>query len=214
MQRLKDEFLNKLENIVPLINSHILEIGCGTGTRSVDIAERCLKLAALEPDSQLLTKAKERNSRNNINYRLGPAEALPFGDHTFDTSIFALSLHHVPIQKMPVAIEEAVRVTKKGGYVVFLEPQHEGSFFHAEIFFDARDGDERREKARAYFEILNFNGYQEIVEIDDETVFQFDSIEDFTSVFSPKQNLAQLAGFLEQNQYTLYAKRRINIFKV
>lgn len=214
MQRLKDEFLNKLENIVPFTNSHILEIGCGTGNRSIDIAERCLKLEALEPDSQLLTKAKEQNSRNNIDYRLGSAETLPFDDHIFDTSIFTLSLHHVPIQKMQIAIEEAVRVTKKGGYVVFLEPQHEGSFFQAEILFDACDGDERREKARAYFEILNFNGYQEIVEIDDETVFQFDSIEDFTSVFSPKQNLARLADFLEQNKYTLYAKRRINIFKV
>jgi ubiquinone/menaquinone biosynthesis C-methylase UbiE len=214
MQRLKEEFLNLVEAIIPLSDSYVLEIGCGAGTRSVNIAGRCTKLAALEPDSQLLSKAQIQNARNNINYYSGSAEALPFEDRIFDTTIFTLSLHHVPSEKMSKAISEAVRVTKKDGYVVFLEPKHEGSFFQAEMLFDACDGDERKEKARAYFEILNFRGYQEIAEIDDETIFQFDSIQDFISALSPKQNLDQLAAFLEKNLYILNAKRRINIFKV
>ncbi len=214
MQRLKEEFLNLLESHVPLRDSDVLEIGSGSGARSVSIAGRCKKLTALEPDPRLLSKAQAQNSKSNIDYHLGSAEALPFGDRMFHTTIFTLSLHHVPVEMMATAIREAVRVTKKDGHVVFLEPKHEGSFFQAEMLFDACDGDERKEKARAYFEILNFDDYQELAEVDDETIFKFESVEDFISVFSPKQNMGQLATFLEKNKYMLQARRRINIFKV
>jgi ubiquinone/menaquinone biosynthesis C-methylase UbiE len=214
MQRTKENFLNELENIISLTNLDVLEIGCGSGARSVGIAERCAKLSAIEPDLELLTKAKENNPRNNIDYRPGLAEEIPFKDQTFDAIIFTLSLHHVPLEKMSTAIKEAVRVTKKGGHVIFLEPQHSGSFFEAEIIFKACDGDERKQKARAYFEILNFNEYHEIAEIDDETVFKFESVEDFSSSLFPKKNLDQLLAFLDKHQYILNAKRRINIFKV
>lgn len=214
MKRLKDEFLNKLEAFTPLTNLAVLEIGCGIGGRTVDIADRCDQLSALEPDPKLLAKAKELNARSNISYLLGSAGVLPFEDQTFEIIIFTLSLHHVPINKMATAIGEAVRVTKKDGFVVFLEPQHSGSFFEAELLFDACDGDERKEKARAYFEMLAFRNYREVAEIEDETIFSFESAEDFTQDLNPKKNLSQLVDFLETHQFILNAKRRINIFQV
>lgn len=214
MERIKEEFLDKVESIIPLAAKSVLEIGCGTGTRSAAIAKRCHFLEAIEPSLEALIIAKTKNQAGNIRYQQGDAQNLPFEDYTFDVAVFTLSLHHVPMGEMSKAITEAVRVTKRGGYIVFLEPGNKGTYFDAEIGFDAGDGDERKEKARAYFEILHHTGYTEVAELEDETVFKFSSVEDFVSTVEPKKDIDRLESFLKQNDFILNAERRINIFKV
>ncbi len=214
MKRIKEEFLNNLEKVIKLKGKKVLEIGCGTGTRSIHIAKKVKHITAIEPNSDLIKDAKKSNGSENIEYQVGKAEKLKFDKEIFDIIIFTLSLHHVSMLKISTAIKEAVRVTKKNGYIVFLEPTHEGSFFESEIKFEACDGDERKEKAFAYYSILNFKDYKEIAEIADETVFQFDSYEDFVTSMSPKKSKKDIKEFLEKNSYILSASRRISIFQV
>lgn len=214
MKRIKEEFLKKIDKTVKLKGKNVLEIGCGTGNRSIQIASKVKQLTAIEPSAKLVKEAKQKNNASNIDYQVGRAENLTCKPKLFDVVIFTLSLHHVPSAKMPQAIKEAVRVTKKGGYIVFLEPTHAGNFFESEIKFDACDGDERKEKALAYFSILNNKSYTETIELPDETVFQFESVEDFITSMNPKKNKSKIKSFLEQNNYTLSASRRINIFQV
>ncbi|MDB5260269.1 MAG: Methyltransferase type 11 [Candidatus Nomurabacteria bacterium] len=214
MKRIKEEFLDKLEKVVKLKNKRVLEIGCGVGTRSIQIAKRSKHLTAIEPSTKLIQEAKKTNSLENIDYQVGKAEKLKFSKGMFDAVIFTLSLHHVPPVKINNAIKEANRVVKKGGYIVFLEPTHDGNFFESEVKFDACDGDERKDKAFAYYSILSYKGYKEVAEIPDETVFQFDSYEDFIKSMNPKKNKKEIKNFLEANNYILTASRRINIFKV
>ena len=121
MKRLKDEFLDIVNKHSLLDGLAVLEIGCGIGSRSIAIASMCGSLQAIEPDVALVETAKEKNSRDNIQYQSGSAEKLPFLDKTFDTVIFTLSFHHIKFEKMTIALAEAVRVTKKGGHIVFLE---------------------------------------------------------------------------------------------
>ena len=214
MKRIKDEYLSTLEKVVPLLDKTILEVGCGNGSRSIEIAKRCAYLTAMEPDSNLLESAKTENSSQNITYVLGKAEHLGFDDKSFDVVLFTLSLHHVPVEKMPHTIDEAVRVTKKGGHIIFLEPTEEGTLFDAEIAFDACDGDERAEKRAAYNALKNHEGYEEVTELSDETVFQFDSLDDFIDNMEPKRNTPEIESFLKKNDFILKASRRINIFRV
>jgi ubiquinone/menaquinone biosynthesis C-methylase UbiE len=214
MKRIKEEFLGNLEGVIKLKGKEVLEIGCGMGTRSIQIAKKVKHITAIEPNSDLIKEAKRSNSLDNIKYQVGKAEKLNFDKGVFDIVIFTLSLHHVPALKIPTAIKEAVRVTKKNGYIVFLEPTHDGNFFESEIKFDACDGDERKEKALAYYSILNFKGYKEVAEIADETVFQFESYEDFVKSMNPKKNKKDIKEFLKKNNYILSASRRISIFKV
>jgi len=214
MKRAKEEFLDRIEEYVPLVGKLVLEVGCGTGSRSIAIAERCKFLEAIEPDESSLKVAARDSQAKNINFQKGEAQEVPFSNNKFDVIIFTLSLHHVPITLMEKAIDEAVRVSKIGGHVIFLEPAFSGSYFDAEINFGAGDGDERADKARAYFEILNYKNYTEIIEIDDETIFKLDSEEDFTKVFNPKKNLDKLPVFLNDNNFILNAMRRINIYRV
>ena len=49
----------------------------------------------------------------------GEAVTLPFRDNSFDLVLYHDSLHHIPIEEIPIAIREAARVAKKG--VVLLE---------------------------------------------------------------------------------------------
>src|ERR1700722_4832578 len=134
MQRIKEEFLDKLEAVISLSGKDVLEIGCGEGTRSAGIAKRCKNLSAIDPDPELIKKAQVENQFENITYAVGSTEQLPFGDEKFDIVIFTLSLHHVPVPKMTTAIDEAIRVVKKNGFIVFLEPEFDGTLFESEIF--------------------------------------------------------------------------------
>jgi ubiquinone/menaquinone biosynthesis C-methylase UbiE len=81
---------------------------------------------------------------------------LDFQDESFDIVVFTLSLHHVPDLEMITAINEAIRVVKREWlHIVFLEPATDGTFFDAEIMFDACDGDERKEKELAHSAIMS-----------------------------------------------------------
>ncbi len=67
----------------------------------------------------MVTFAKNNNSSQNIEYLIGKAEHLGFPNGQFDMVLFTLSLHHVPIEEMHNAINEVIRVTKKGGILYF-----------------------------------------------------------------------------------------------
>lgn len=214
MKRLKDTFLSSIQAVVSFEGANVLEIGCGEGTRSVQIAGACKSLTALEPDVSLIEHARTTHAAHNISYIVGDASHLPFDEKSFDIVFFTLSLHHVPIEGMVIAIDEALRVVRPGGHIIFLEPAFEGSFFEAEIRFDACDGDERKEKAIAYATMLGHSRLTEIAELQDETVFSFDSAEDFIESLKPKHGTkSEIQEFLTAKQFILSAQRRINIFK-
>lgn len=212
MQRIKDDFLEHVEKIVSLQGLVVLEIGCGNGARSEAIARRCKLLHAIEPDEAKVNVARTRNIPNTL-FHIGSATDLPFEDRSFDVILFTLSLHHIPANQMERAINEAIRTVSKTGYIIFLEPTETGSFFEAEIQFEACDGDERKEKAAAYIAMMNHRRLQSIQEIDDETIFQFHSVEDFIETMAPKKGYDNIKRFLESHNYILNADRRINIFQ-
>lgn len=211
MKRIFEEFVEKTNAIVPFYGKKVLEIGCGGGNYSRQIARLANSLTAIDPNQSSLKEAEKVNFADNISYRSGSATELNFEDGIFDIVIFTLSLHHVPEKQMHTAIKEAARVVKEGGHIIFLEPAIDGSFFEAEIMFDACDGDEREEKRLAYKAIIETDLLNKVIELDDKTVFTFSSTEDFIESLNPKQNIEKLSDFLEKHKMTLEAKRRINI---
>jgi len=212
MQRLNDNFLERINAGINLQDKHVLEIGCGNGAKSVRLATMCSRLSAIDPEVAAIATAKESYAAGNLDYAIGRAEDLKFSSRSFDVVIFSLSLRHVPIEKMSKALMEASRVTKQGGRVVILEPDFIGTFFDAELLFGASDSDERKEKAAAHFELLRTQALSEGTEYYDEIGFRFDSDQDFIDSMGPKKNLADIHDFLTKNDYTLWAQRRINIF--
>ena len=138
--------LGEIEAILsPLQGRRILDIGCGPGYLVKALAARGAVAAGIDPDEAALARARLASPSADI--RLGPAEALPFGDGAFEAAIFLNSLHHVPVASMTAALAEAVRVVGPGGTVIVVEPLAEGNFFAALV--PVEDETEIRHAAQA-----------------------------------------------------------------
>ncbi len=102
----------------------ILEVAIGTGLNlpfyPVDVT-----LSGVELSSAMLTIARRRAANLGLDVDLheGDAQALPFGDATFDTVVCALSLCAIP--DPAAAIGEMKRVLTPGGRLLLLD--HVGS---------------------------------------------------------------------------------------
>jgi ubiquinone/menaquinone biosynthesis C-methylase UbiE len=141
------------------------------------------------------------------------AEALAFPDSTFDVVIFSLSFHKIGFYEMGASIEEAARVTKPRGFIVFLQPGTVGNFYEAEMLYDAGEGnnqmikEDANEILRSHPALELFKEYAEIAS------YKFASLNDFIVSMRPKKNLDDLEKFLWKHNFELREKRRVSIFQ-
>lgn len=212
MQRVRDNFLNTLQVMVKIRDKKVLELGCGGGYYSAQLASYCKQLVGLDPNKAKIHEARRRRILN-AEFRVASAQDTGLASRSFDVTLFTLSLHHVFPPLMCKAIDEAVRVTKASGYIVFLEPAMRGNFYDAEIRFDACDGDERGLKSAAQRCITTHPRITVLHELGDSTAFEFSDSADFVASMKPKKNLSELESFLLRYNHTLEAERRISICK-
>ena len=173
--------MRSLKARVPLKDTRVLEIGCGTGRITQLLATECKLLVTTDPDPENI-KIARRVLNNRACFFQGSAEDLSeLTFEEFDLTIFTLSFHHVSNSARKRAINEAVRLTKKNGYILFLEPALDGPFYEAEARFDACDGDEREAKRSAANDILRHPGLRLEGKIRDLTAFQFNDAHDFVT---------------------------------
>jgi ubiquinone/menaquinone biosynthesis C-methylase UbiE len=129
-QQAKDseKYRHKLYEKVDLKNKkHILDVGCGTGVITKDIAlETTGKVVGVDIDPKKLELAKKHLAKvPNITLKEANALDLPYKDKTFDLVIFTLVLIHVKSQQQQKAVNEMARVIKQGGIVLAcLEPDY------------------------------------------------------------------------------------------
>jgi SAM-dependent methyltransferase len=100
----------------------VLDIGAGTG-RNLPFYPRIDRLVAVEPDPHMLRRAAVRHIDGARGFPVDGvaalAEALPFGDDSFDTVVFCLVLCTVARPRR--AVEEARRVLRPDGDLLLLE---------------------------------------------------------------------------------------------
>jgi SAM-dependent methyltransferase len=94
-----------------------LELGCGKGLYTREIAKSGAMIAPVDISWDLLAAAKKTDPLPG--YHVGDAHHLPFADNTFDALVGVSVLHHLEV--VPV-IGECRRVLKVGGRFVFSEP--------------------------------------------------------------------------------------------
>jgi len=104
--------------------SKILDIGCGKGTTSILLAQEYgCNVVGLDLSEDLLRQAtaavKRKGLERKVTFRAGDALNIPFPDNEFDGAIGQAVLILVGDKKK--AVGEALRVTKPGGYVGWLE---------------------------------------------------------------------------------------------
>lgn len=99
----------------------ILEIGAGTGRYSIALAKEGYDVTAVElVESNLEVLKKNSSDVENIKSFQGDALDLGrFGENTFDVTLVFGPMYHLYEEKdVHKALEEAVRVTKKGGVIL------------------------------------------------------------------------------------------------
>jgi ubiquinone/menaquinone biosynthesis C-methylase UbiE len=92
-----------------------LDAGCGNGAFTEEICAICKpsRVVGIDPADAQLTFARNRPGLENVEFRIGDAQALPFHDGQFDVSVMALAISFV--QDAAKAVAELSRVTRSGG---------------------------------------------------------------------------------------------------
>jgi SAM-dependent methyltransferase len=98
--------------------AHLLDVGCGPGTITADLAARTGRVTAVENAPEALDAARAEVSRRgagNVTFAVEDVQALGFPDGTFDVVHAHQVLQHVadPVR----ALREMARVCRPGGAV-------------------------------------------------------------------------------------------------
>jgi ubiquinone/menaquinone biosynthesis C-methylase UbiE len=97
----------------------VLELGCGTGSFTRELARSGADVVAIDVSLELLEIAKANSSAPNVQYQIQNAYALSYPDAIFDSVVGSSVLHHLEIED---ALREIYRVLKPGGAIYFTEP--------------------------------------------------------------------------------------------
>jgi SAM-dependent methyltransferase len=106
---------------------HILDVGCGSGVVTRDIAHLTKgKVIAIDEFKDLIDVARKvLKPYSNVELRVGNVEDLPFEDEAFD--IVTCNLFLMWVDDPQKAVDEMARVTRSGGTVLAsLEPDYGG----------------------------------------------------------------------------------------
>ena len=89
--------------------SSVLDIGTGSGLFAEEFSKRGLKVAAIDPNPEMITATQ--NILPLIDIRKASAEEIPFEDNSFDLVFMGLVFHEV--DNYIQALKEAYRIAQK-----------------------------------------------------------------------------------------------------
>lgn len=97
----------------------VLELGCGTGYFTQELARSGADVVAIDVSPELLEIARSNCSAPNVRYQIENAYALSYPETAFDSVVGSSVLHHLEIA---AALRNIYRVLKPGGTIYFTEP--------------------------------------------------------------------------------------------
>ena len=97
--------------------AHILDMGCGFGGVSNELAKSGHMVTGVDQDIDALNIAKMWDKTESVQYRLANIRQLPFANKSFDVVTALDVLYHV--DDCVEALHEATRVLKPGGIFLF-----------------------------------------------------------------------------------------------
>jgi len=161
------EFRTTMEYIHRLIpeSARILEVGAGTGRYSIALAKEGYEVTAIELLENNLEVLRE-NAQGIANLQAFQGDALDLDkwqDNTFDVTLVLGPMYHLyEKEQVHKAIDEAIRVTKKGGVIFFAFLSVYAILFNNYLKENLQDGIEENfteEYKVRHFEEQLFTGY-------------------------------------------------------
>lgn len=129
-RRLIVPWLNKAK---PLRGQRILEIGCGTGSSTIALAEQGAQVTGIDIDQGALKVARERAAVYGVSAEFQSINAnqlvKTFGKNNFDSIIFFASLEHMTLTERLASLRDAWSMLPLGGSLVIIETPNRLWFF-------------------------------------------------------------------------------------
>ncbi len=107
-------------------NKDILDVGAGTGAFAHELSQLGARVTGVEIEAGKVEAARKLHG-DAIQMREGRGEALPVEDKSQDLVCLMFSLHHIPLDHQPAALEEAKRALRPGGRLHVVDPRPFGS---------------------------------------------------------------------------------------
>ncbi|KQO93763.1 methyltransferase domain-containing protein [Leifsonia sp. Leaf264] len=132
----------------------VLDLGCGPGTITVDIARRVSpgRVVGVDVAAEIVAQARGLgidNGQENVDFLVADAYALPFDDASFDVVHAHQTLQH--LVRPVAALSEALRVLKPGGLLAVRDVDYGGV-----TWFPALPG--LTEWLDVYHDVARYNG--------------------------------------------------------
>lgn len=215
------QFIKEITAHCDLGGKTILEVGCGQGRITRDLARHARRVVAIDPDKDALQTARSRINAENVAFLRCRGESLPFPEGCFDLVVYSLSLHHLPQEAMRASLAQAAGLLGEQGMIMVIEPGEGGTLIEAEERFGVGDGNEAREKEAARHAVAVLPGWRIGLTTCFRTCFHFVDQQDFLESLLPDHRGKSpefireigdyLTGCTEDGRIVLHADRRMDI---
>ena len=125
----------------------VVDLGCGTGRNSAEMAEAGAEVTAVDFSEGMLSEARQRPGAGRIRFVVRDLESpLPFDDAQFDRVLCSLALEHVI--RLNTAFSEMARICRPDGRVIVIE-MHPAMFLRgvSAHFHDPKTGQDVRPRS-------------------------------------------------------------------
>ncbi len=130
--KIKNQYYDSVQRKVLLklfrqlkVGSRILDIGCGVGRWSFQLAGRGMNVIGVDISSEMIKVAKEQARKekiDNAGFLVSKAHEINFPANSFDGVLAITVLQHILDEKQRhSAVDKMVKATKKGGKFFILE---------------------------------------------------------------------------------------------
>jgi S-adenosylmethionine-dependent methyltransferase len=125
------EVLPWINSIISLKKSSVLEIGCGTGSASVALAEQGCELTGIDVNDIHIKVAQKRCELYGLTANISSMNATDISqiNKKFDLIVFSASLEHMTYDERIISLKSAWGLLNKNGFLVVIETPNRLYYF-------------------------------------------------------------------------------------
>lgn len=116
-------------------NETILDVGCGTGSLTIEAgrrlsAEKGGRIVGIDAAVKMIRLARKKaQGLDQVRYDVAAAERMTYEDAIFDVAMSTFFFHHIDMELKITALNEIWRVLKKGGKAIIVDVDVPTSLF-------------------------------------------------------------------------------------